>query len=95
MLTNILKFIIRDFIDEKLTEYEKVADAYFETDKFEEFRAKHLQDLDDTMWNLVRSQEFDDILVDTVRSTFPEYEQARFIAHYRGLLNHWVEAEAR
>ena len=43
----------------------------------------------------ITESEFDDILVDTVRSTFPEYEQARFIAHYRGLLNHWVEAEAR
>lgn len=81
--------------DEKLAEYEKLADKHFETEKFEEFCATHLSDLDATIWELARSPEFDDILVQTVRTTFPEYEHDQYIAHYRGLLGHWVEAEAQ
>ncbi len=81
--------------DEKLVEYEKLADKHFETDKFNEFRANQLKDLDETMWQLAQSQEFDQILLQTVQSTFPAREHEKFIAHYRGLLRHWVEAEAR
>jgi hypothetical protein len=80
--------------DEKLTAYEALADAYFETERFAEFRERELADLDEVMWELVGSQAFDDILVDTVRSSFPPHEQDAFIAHYRGLIRHWVEAEA-
>jgi hypothetical protein len=34
----------------------------------------------------VDSQEFDDLLVETVRSTYPPHEHERFIAHFRGLI---------
>jgi len=80
--------------DEKLDEYEKLADKYFDTERFEDFRANELKDLDEAMWDLVQTPEFDTILVNTVRSTFPPHEHDGFIAHYRGLLEHWVEAEA-
>jgi len=80
--------------DEKLTEYEKLADRYFETEKFNMFCEKHLKDLDEIMWELAQTPEFDGILVQTVRSTFPEPEHDRFIAHFRGLIEHWVQAEA-
>ncbi|MDQ3397013.1 MAG: hypothetical protein M3511_04460 [Deinococcota bacterium] len=81
--------------EEKLSAYEKLADAYFETEKFEDFRASHLQGLDEAMWELVQSPEFDAILVHTVRTTFPPHEHDQFIAHFRGLLRHWVEAEEK
>lgn len=81
--------------DEKLAEYEKLADKHFETEKFTEFRASQLKDLDEAMWQLAQSQEFDQILLQTVQSTFPAHEHEKFIAHYRGLLRHWVEAEAK
>lgn len=80
--------------DEKLAAYEKLADKHFETDKFEEFRATYLQGLDEAMWELAQSRELDDILVQTVKTTFPSAEHDHFIAHYRGLLNHWVKAES-
>jgi hypothetical protein len=38
--------------------------------------------------------EFDSLLVDTVRSTFPPHEHDHFIAHYRGLLGLWVRDES-
>lgn len=80
---------------EKLHAYEHLADEHLERDRFAEFKATHLKDLDEVMWHFIRSPEFDDILVQTVRLTFPAYEQDQFIAHYRGLFAHWVEAEAR
>jgi len=80
--------------DEKLIEYEKLADKHFETERFEEFRATQLHDLDATMWEFARSPEFGDILVQTVRTTFLQHEHDHYIAHYRGLLGHWIEAES-
>ena len=71
----------------------ELADAHFETEKFEEFKASSLKGLDEAMWDLAQSAEFDDILAATVRSTFPAHEHEKFIAHYRGLLRHWVESE--
>ena len=79
---------------EKLIAYEQLADEHFEQERFEEFRAEQLPHLDQVMWELARSPEFDHMLVQTVTDTFPAHEHERFIAHYRGLIEHWVEAEA-
>ncbi|MDX1520586.1 MAG: hypothetical protein R3264_03075 [Anaerolineae bacterium] len=80
--------------DEKLTEYEKLADKHFETDKFNAFQAKHLANLDEVMWELAQTAEFDNIITQTVRTTFPAHEHDTYIGHFRGLLRHWVEATA-
>lgn len=80
--------------DEKLAWYEELADAHFQASEFEEFRATSLAHLDETMWQLAQSEEMDRILIQTVLSTFPAHEHDQFIAHYRGLLRHWVEAES-
>ncbi|MEZ4713357.1 MAG: hypothetical protein R3A44_39590 [Caldilineaceae bacterium] len=80
--------------DEKLTAYEKLADAHLDTERFTEFRATVLKDLDEIMWRVVQSAEFDNMLVNTVRTTFPPHEHDQYIGHFRGLLRHWVEAEA-
>ncbi len=80
--------------EEKLQEYERLADLHFEQAPFEEFRETVLADLDEIMWEFVQQPEFDHILVETVRSTFPPHEHDRFIAHFRGLLSHWVASEA-
>jgi hypothetical protein len=79
--------------EDKLAAYEALADKHFETDRFIEFKAKYLGDLDEAMWELVQSPEFDEILVQTVQTTFPAHEHDQFIAHYRGIMEHWVEAE--
>ncbi|MCB0144588.1 MAG: hypothetical protein KDE50_32200 [Caldilineaceae bacterium] len=80
--------------EEKLSAYEKLADAHLETERFNEFRATVLKDLDEIMWHEVQSAEFDNMVVNTVRTTFPAYEHDKYIGHFRGLLNHWVQAEA-
>jgi hypothetical protein len=54
---------------EKLAAYEALADAYFDTERFAEFRATQLNHLDAVTWELAQAQEFDDMLVHNVRLT--------------------------
>jgi hypothetical protein len=75
--------------DEKLAEYRRHADAYFEVASYEEFCAGPLRHVDEALLELVSSAWFDDLLVETVRTTFPPHEHEEFVAHYRGLLGAW------
>ena len=43
---------------------------------------------------LAIARHLDDLLVETVRSTFPAHEHDQFVAHYRGLLGAWVSDAA-
>lgn len=79
--------------EEKLAAYEALADQHLQTAFFEEFRSTHLGNLDEVMWHVAQTPEFDNMLVQTVRTTFPAHETDQFIAHFRGLLKHWVESE--
>jgi hypothetical protein len=38
----------------------------------------------------VSSPAFDGLLVETVRSLYPEHEQEAFVGHFRGLIALWV-----
>ena len=38
----------------------------------------------------VDSPDFDTLLLDTVRATYPAAEHDRFVAHFRGLVGLWV-----
>jgi hypothetical protein len=80
---------------DKLAAYHRLTDDYFEEDAYREFCARHLGHVDDVLHDLVSGAWFDDLLVDTVRQTFPEHERDRFIAHYRGLLSAWADDAAR
>ncbi|HVQ95228.1 MAG TPA: hypothetical protein VMU51_29630 [Mycobacteriales bacterium] len=75
---------------EKLAGYDLLADEYFETDRYQEFCASALSDLDEMVRDWVASAEFDALLVETVRATYPAAEQDRFLAHFRGLLGAWM-----
>lgn len=79
---------------EKLEAYEALADRYFDTERFQEFRATQLEEIDQAMWQLAQMPAFDNMLVETVRGMFPPHEQEYFIAHFRGLIGHWVAAES-
>ena len=76
---------------EKLAEYRKLADAYFQVDEYDEFCATKLPHLDEALVEWVGGSDFDRLLVDTVQSTFPPHEQDTFVAHYRGLLAAWAK----
>jgi hypothetical protein len=79
--------------EQKLRAYERLADEYFDTERFEAFCSEYLSDLDERFLEFSRDPVFDDILVETVRLKFPLHEHDRIIAHYRGLINHWRHCE--
>ncbi|CAN5279367.1 hypothetical protein BH20ACT5_BH20ACT5_09040 [soil metagenome] len=78
---------------EKLGAYRQLADDYFETERYADFCASRLADIDEVVLEWVEGPDFDRLLVDTVRSTFPAHEHDHFIAHYRGLLAAWARDE--
>ncbi len=77
--------------EEKIDEYGRMADEYFETATYQDFCAEHLPDIDGVVLEYFESREFDDLLVETVRTTFPSHEHDRFVPHYRGLLGAWAK----
>ncbi len=80
---------------EKLAAYRRMADDYFETERYTEFVTTQLGDLDAVAHDYFSSADFDRLLVETVQSTFPAHEHEQFVAHYRGLLGAWVADAAR
>jgi hypothetical protein len=76
--------------EEKLREYRRLADEYFQADEYTEFCAEALPGLHELVVEYVDGEDFDRLLVDTVRDTFPQHEHEHFVAHYRGLLAAWV-----
>ena len=78
---------------DKLPLYRALADDHFEVERYHDFCASRLPHLDAVVLDWVDGPEFDQLLIDTVRSTFPAHEHDHFIAHYRGLLGLWREDE--
>jgi hypothetical protein len=81
--------------EEKLSAYEALADGYFETARFAEYRANELSWLDEGMWDFVQTPEFDSVIVGVVRDKFPPHEHEHFISHYREILRYWVASNAK
>jgi hypothetical protein len=79
---------------DKLTEYRRLADEYFETDRYTEFCATSLKHVDEMVHDWVTSSEFDSLLKETVRATYPPHEHERFLAHFGGLIDTWVRETA-
>jgi hypothetical protein len=80
---------------EKLAEYRRLADAYFDTERYAEFCATRLGHVDELVHTWVRSAEFDSLLRETVRSVYPPHEHERFLAHFGGLIDAWVRDQER
>ena len=76
--------------DEKLLAYGELVEEYLDTDRYREFCAEHLAHVDEVVLEYVAGRDFDRLLVETVRATFPAHEHEAFIAHYRGLVGAWV-----
>ncbi len=74
--------------------YLKLADEYFESEKYWEWCAEHLPHLDEQVWNWVASDDFDRLLRQTVQATYPPHEQEQFVAHFRGLMDLWIKDNA-
>ena len=79
--------------DDKIAEYGRLADDYFETERYRDFCDSRLAHLDEIVLDYVDSPAFDGLLVDTVKAQFPAHEHDHFVAHFRGLLGLWVSDE--
>jgi hypothetical protein len=75
---------------DKLARYSALADAYFERDRYQEFCAEALPHIDELVASWVTSQEFEDLLMQTIVATYPAHEVDAFAAHFHGLLDLWV-----
>jgi hypothetical protein len=80
--------------EEKLAAYRRLADAFFEVERYQDFCDSRLPHVDELVLDWVASPDFDGLLVDTVRSTYPAHEHERFLAHFRGLVGPWVSEQA-
>jgi hypothetical protein len=79
---------------EKLAAYRELADGYFETERYADFWASCEDRIDQVVLDYVAGPQFDELLVDTVRSVYPSAEHDQFIAHLRGLTGLWAREES-
>ena len=86
----------RDDLDygEKLAAYRDISDAYFDTERYFDWCDSRLANFDEIALEWFAGPGLDQVIVDTVRATFPPHEHDQFIAHYRGLLGLWCQHEA-
>jgi hypothetical protein len=75
---------------DKLALYRRLADDYFEVDRYQDFCAAHLADVDGIVYDWVSSPEFRSLLRETVRAMYPVHEHERFLAHFGGLIDAWI-----
>lgn len=78
---------------ERLAAYQELADDYFERDRYEEFRAGPGGMVDEVVHDWIGSDDFDQLLVETVQATYPPHEHERFLAHFRGLVGTWHDEQ--
>ncbi|MGB3830216.1 MAG: hypothetical protein WA962_15740 [Ornithinimicrobium sp.] len=76
--------------EDKMLGYRALADRHFEADRYWEWCEQHLSHLPAAVLEWVGSPQFDDLLVQTARSTYPPHEHDKFIAHFRGLVGMWT-----
>ncbi|MGB3685182.1 MAG: hypothetical protein WA991_05065 [Ornithinimicrobium sp.] len=76
--------------EDKMVGYRALADRHFEADRYWDWCADNLAHLPEAVLEWVSSDRFDDLIVETARSTYPEHEHEKFIAHFRGLIGMWA-----
>ena len=75
---------------DKLEHYRVLADSYFQTELFEEFRAEALPHLEEATVDYVESPEFDRLIVEVIRTEEPEEKQERLIERSRTAVAAWA-----
>ena len=76
--------------EQKLEEYRRLADDYFQVEAYEDFCATSLPSIRELVVGYFGSPEFDVLLVDVVRSVFPGHEEESMVARHRGLVGAWL-----
>ena len=78
----------------RIAAYRRLADDYFDAGRYWDFCAASLADLDAVAVEYFAGADFDRVLVDTVRATFPAHEHEHFVAHFRGLIAAWCRDQS-
>ena len=61
----------------ELAGYLALAEDYFESQRYADFVARNLGYLDERVLDWVCGPDFDDLIVSTVKATYPKHEQER------------------
>jgi hypothetical protein len=75
----------------KLLRYQQLADQHFQKERYLDFCATALPNINDLVLEWVTSTDFDRMLTETVVQTYPEHEREWFMGHFRGLIGLWVD----
>jgi hypothetical protein len=78
---------------DKLDRYAALADAYFQADRFEDFRGTALPHLDELTVEYVESAAFDDLVVRAIRLEVERERQEEMIERCRSLTAQWAANE--
>ena len=78
---------------EKLDRYAAIADAQFETARFEEFCAKNLAQLDAVAWEFFGTEEAKDAVRQKVSALFPPHEIEKFTELFWSRIQDWRASE--
>ncbi len=79
---------------DKLSEYGNIARRRLESDRFDEFCAAHLGDLDELTLEYFGTDRARDTVHAKVARMFPEHEVERFTDHFWGLIQFWRQTES-
>jgi hypothetical protein len=79
--------------EEKLDRYAAIADAQFETARFDEFCTKHLAQLDEVAWEFFGTEEAKDAVRQKVTALFPPHEIEKFTELFWSRIQDWRAAE--
>lgn len=79
---------------EKIRRYGDIARERFESDRFEEFCAKHLANLDEVAWSYFGEDRAKDAVRKKVIALFPEHEWDEFTEYFWDKIQEWRESEA-
>ena len=80
---------------EKLSEYAKIADKHFATEKFRKFCQKQLGQLDELAYDFFGSEVLRDAIRQKVSSLFPEHEIDEFTEEFWNRIQLWREQEGQ
>jgi hypothetical protein len=80
--------------EEKLERYDALARAYFEADRFEEFCATHLRNLDEVAFEFFGTSRARDIFREKVGALYPAHEVEPFTDHFFDLVQLWRKQQA-
>ncbi|HNQ07678.1 MAG TPA: hypothetical protein PKH97_10880 [Tetrasphaera sp.] len=81
--------------DAKILAYQGLADQHFDKDRYLEFCATTLPNIDEMVYDYIVSPEFRSMLTSTIQQTYPTHEWERFEGHFGGLLTMWADDNAQ